>query len=246
MKNAILLSLAFAGLATVANASTYTQDNNTYTVSFSSSIPKTYAPTNVIDSSGPVTTTTPDQGYIAGTTYLGLTQSYSGIARSPFEGTSVPSRAYDAVTYGGGDASYATFGEQFTFPGEGTDRIALLSSFSTPFGTGSGSFTFLYGSPDSYNTLQFLDLAGNVITSFTGSQLTNPNTPTGLGYQLTTISAEGFNYSAVRFETTQNSFEFAAVSAVPLPASAPMFGAALLALGAIGYGVKRKKAAAAA
>lgn len=36
------------------------------------------------------------------------------------------------------------------------------------------------------------------------------------------------------------------VSAVPLPASAPMFGAALLALGAVGYGLKRKKAAAAA
>lgn len=36
------------------------------------------------------------------------------------------------------------------------------------------------------------------------------------------------------------------VSEVPLPASAPMFGAALLALGAVGYGVRRKKAAAAA
>ncbi len=32
------------------------------------------------------------------------------------------------------------------------------------------------------------------------------------------------------------------VSAVPLPASSPMFGAALLALGAFGYGVRRKKA----
>lgn len=36
------------------------------------------------------------------------------------------------------------------------------------------------------------------------------------------------------------------LSTVPLPASAPMFGAALLALGAIGYGVNRKKATAAA
>lgn len=32
------------------------------------------------------------------------------------------------------------------------------------------------------------------------------------------------------------------VSSVPLPASAPMFGAALLALGAVGYGMKRKAA----
>ena len=36
------------------------------------------------------------------------------------------------------------------------------------------------------------------------------------------------------------------VSPVPLPASAPMFGAAVLALGLVGYGVKRKKAAASA
>lgn len=43
-----------------------------------------------------------------------------------------------------------------------------------------------------------------------------------------------------------NVLDNVSVSAVPLPASAPMFGAALLALGAIGYGVKRKKAAAAA
>ena len=34
------------------------------------------------------------------------------------------------------------------------------------------------------------------------------------------------------------------VSAVPLPASAPLFGAALLALGAAGYGMKRKQKAA--
>ena len=33
------------------------------------------------------------------------------------------------------------------------------------------------------------------------------------------------------------------VSAVPLPAAAPMFGAALLAFGAVGYGMKRWKAA---
>lgn len=35
------------------------------------------------------------------------------------------------------------------------------------------------------------------------------------------------------------------VSAVPIPSAAPMFGAALLALGAAGYGLKRRKATAA-
>ncbi|MBE7158419.1 MAG: molybdopterin-dependent oxidoreductase [Rhodospirillales bacterium] len=37
----------------------------------------------------------------------------------------------------------------------------------------------------------------------------------------------------------------ATMSTVPLPSSAPMFGAAVLALGAVGYGLKRKSAAAA-
>ena len=37
-----------------------------------------------------------------------------------------------------------------------------------------------------------------------------------------------------------------AVTTVPLPASAPMFGAAVLALGLAGYGLKRKRAAASA
>lgn len=36
------------------------------------------------------------------------------------------------------------------------------------------------------------------------------------------------------------------IAAMPLPASAPMFGAALLALGAVGYGMKRKSATSAA
>lgn len=39
------------------------------------------------------------------------------------------------------------------------------------------------------------------------------------------------------------SLTVSALSAVPLPSSAPMFGAALLAVGAAGYGLKRRKAA---
>ena len=55
------------------------------------------------------------------------------------------------------------------------------------------------------------------------------------------------NVGANTFYVYQGSVDVSAsVSAVPLPASAPMFGAALLALGAAGYGLKCKKAAAAA
>ena len=51
-------------------------------------------------------------------------------------------------------------------------------------------------------------------------------------------------FDAVRLVSTSPAFEYANVSAVPLPASAPLFGAALMALGAVGYGLKRKGKAA--
>ncbi|MDX7951490.1 hypothetical protein P7D22_09955 [Lichenihabitans sp. Uapishka_5] len=52
----------------------------------------------------------------------------------------------------------------------------------------------------------------------------------------------GFN---IRFRVDKLSGS-GTLSAVPLPSSLPLFGAALLALGGIGYGAKRKKAAATA
>ena len=87
------------------------------------------------------------------------------------------------------------------------------------------------------------DLYSNTgVFTFTGSDLTNPNTPSQMGYEFVTISGVGNVYGA-QVASSQNSFEFAAVSTVPLPASAPMFGAALMALGAVGYSLKRKTAA---
>jgi hypothetical protein len=55
-----------------------------------------------------------------------------------------------------------------------------------------------------------------------------------------------FNFTAGPTPAKDLLLDGVSLSSVPLPASAPMFGAALAALGAIGYGLKRKKAAAAA
>lgn len=57
---------------------------------------------------------------------------------------------------------------------------------------------------------------------------------TGWNYQGSTRAFANLNLQ---------SLTIASVSAVPLPASAPMFGAALLGLGAVGFGVRRRKAA---
>lgn len=53
-------------------------------------------------------------------------------------------------------------------------------------------------------------------------------------------------YAAVNSSMAVLTVTDTSLSAVPLPASAPMFGAAVLTLGLAGYGVKRSKASAAA
>ena len=152
------------------------------------------------------------------------------VAKSPF---SDPNTEFDAVLAGG----------SATFPSFALEELAVrrLVSFST-FGAGSGTFSFIWGTPDSYNGLSFDTNSGT--KSFDGSVL--GSFANGGGSYFATVSGLGQYYSTTFTTGQQNAFEFAAVSAVPLPASAPMFGAALLAVGLVGYGVKRKKTNAAA
>lgn len=196
-----------------------------YTITESDVLPPAssiYAPTDVIFALGD-----PDSPRV------GLTAS-QGDSRSPFENKSgYESSPFDSVLGG----SVATFG---------TGGLLTLSSFlpavvpSNPFGTGVGSFSFIYGSPDSYNNLTINTSSGPV--SFSGSQLTNNNL-TRVGYVFTTISGLGA-YDGVTFSSDQNSFEFSAtsVSPVPLPASLPLFGAGILGLAAFGYSRRKAKA----
>lgn len=79
--------------------------------------------------------------------------------------------------------------------------------------------------------------------------------PTSLTLAATSLNALGFGIFSVTDPTltfsvsdtmrSDNSGAFTLTqSPVPLPAAAPMFGAALLALGAVGYSMKRKQTAA--
>lgn len=69
--------------------------------------------------------------------------------------------------------------------------------------------------------------------------LMNPNISVGAVQNITSLDWTAMD--VIGWDASQPD-----VSPVPLPASAPMFGAALLALGAVGYGMKRRKSAAAA
>lgn len=139
------------------------------------------------------------------------------VARSPFENVSGYTNAPFSYVLGGGSATFT-------------------AAANPSFVTGGDSFSFIFGSPDSYNTVSF-SLGGVAVGSVTGSSplFTSP----GVGYYVTTVSGIG-NYDAVTFASSTNSIEFATfnVSSVPLPAGLPMFGGAILVLG--GFAMVRR------
>ena len=107
-----------------------------------------------------------------------------------------------------------------------------FADFGGSFGSGSGTFSFLWGTPDSYNTIAF----------FSGATEIGFATGLGNGSGSFIATLNGLpTFTSVRLTSSQEAFEFAAVSAVPLPAGLPMFGGALLALGGLAL-VRRSRA----
>lgn len=94
-------------------------------------------------------------------------------------------------------------------------------------------------------TIATYDAAGSLLDSLVLSAgRLNLQTPDSFfGFKDATADIKSFvltdGYIGIR------NMQVAGLSAVPLPASAPLFGAALLALGAVGYGMKRRKTVAA-
>ncbi|MCW6506786.1 hypothetical protein [Lichenifustis flavocetrariae] len=122
----------------------------------------------------------------------------------------------------------------------GNGTATFTKALDPTFVTGGDTFSFIYGSPDSFNTISFSNGM-----SFTGAD--SAFSTKGSGYFVTTVSGLG-SYDSVTFASSTNSVEFATynVSSVPLPASLPMFGGALLALGGLALLKKRSGNGAAA
>lgn len=133
-----------------------------------------------------------------------------------------------------------------------TDANAQVSAF--------GGFLGIPLVPSSY----FNPVRGAGVLEFgpgTFGQLASFSTPTaidasvrGFFIELTETLSDGTHYGYGQFAdggTILQSVAFESVAGqsimtpVPLPASAPMFGAAILGLAGLGYGMKRKKAVAA-
>ena len=99
------------------------------------------------------------------------------------------------------------------------------------------SLSFLWGSVDTYNAVEFW-LNGNVVATIISAMLVPAPTP-GTSGGASFVTVAGLTFDEVHFTTTGNSFEFMGVSAaVPLPAGG------LLLIGAIGglAALRRRKA----
>ncbi len=124
------------------------------------------------------------------------------------------------------------------------DPLAQYNSVSAgatatyDFARDQRSFSLMWGSPDSYNTLSFL-LDGQLVFALSGTNVANPPTP-GTGFVNTTIT--NFLFDQVIFSSANDAFEYArlATSAVPVPPAALALISALAGLGFVG----RKRSAA--
>ena len=208
----------------------------------------------------PLSSTNPIPSSTSGTVYapgaLGTVfGSIAGVYRSPFEN----------VSHG----TISTDGSGLALPGynllalsySSVEGCAYCSATYSAGPLGTNTLSFLWGSPDSYNTLTFLDQTGHVIGSITGTGVTaGPATfdahdglitPQTYGHDKVTFTDSGLFYAVVLSSTT-NAFEFADLSfgrtftdsqQTPLPAALPLFAGGV---GLVGLLARRRKRNAAA
>jgi len=151
---------------------------------------------------------------------LVTTGSLSGIRAQPF----------------GSTGNYWTVG-----PSDGSPGIMDLSAIADIF-----NVSFLWGSVDTHNLVEFLDTGGNVIASFTGSDIFNPANGSQTDPNLNPVvrfditGADVSNLKSLRFKSTSNAFETDnfVINAVPEPATWALM---LLGFGAIGFGMRRRR-----
>jgi hypothetical protein len=134
----------------------------------------------------------------------------------------------------GGDGYYYSAGPSTDNPG-----IIDLTSFND-----ITTLSFVWGSVDSYNTLNILDSSMNVLYTIVGNDIfnpangdrTSPNTN-----PLVTFSFTGDNVAYLSFGSTTNAFEIDNLfvgTAVPEPATWALM---LLGFGGIGFAMRRRR-----
>lgn len=173
--------------------------------------------------------------------YAGPAPTYDFESAAPISGGAVRSGSVSGIAAQpfGSTGNYWTVG-----PSDGSPGVLDLSSFA-----GIASISFIWGSVDTYNTLEVLDRLNNVIATFTGSDAALPadgdqhNPGTNPLATLTFSGTTQGNIGGLRLTSSQNAFEVDnfAVTAVPEPG---IWALLLLGFGFIGAflrGQKRQK-----
>lgn len=125
---------------------------------------------------------------------------------------------------------------------------------------GTTSFSFLWGSPDSYNSVEFwseVDGTGTLLATFTpGSVPTTSGATVTPGGDIPVATGSGFDYVTFMFsgdtigsvelsDASTAAFEYdnvstsGSMSETPLPGALPLFASGLLAMGLLGWRRKR-------
>ena len=177
----------------------------------------------------PVVSFNPVAASTTGTVYYDRIGSSSGQWRSPFEntnGTHIDPQ-YGALQYTSIQANSS-----------GIWNVAL-----------SDTLKLFWGSPDTYNYIQFYagkDGTGTLLDTVVGTAIIPPSTQ-GMGHDLVSILVSGFFQSVRLRSDNQNAFEFTnfqasceecAAGETPIPGALPLFAGGL---GMIGFLARRKK-----
>jgi hypothetical protein len=158
-----------------------------------------------------------------------------------FTAPSSTSGNYEAATTGSnaGQASpWAASGTPnaaYTYLSCGPSGVSGTATYTA--GPSSTGFSIFWGSPDAYNTVEFLD-GSTVEASFIG---TNLNPPAGSGAQLVTFAFNGLDItSVVLIDSGTAAFEYSNVQFTPIPAALPLFAGGLGLMGLLGRRRKQK------
>jgi len=179
------------------------------------------------------------------------------LATEPTSSTNPPVTSFSPLVYAPGAAGTITGSSSSNFrspfenaatPGSGVGNWASLPYSSVEAGASAtydfastSTLSILWGSPDTYNSLEFL-LSGTPIETFTGGDLAIQT----YGHDQVDFTDTVGLFNEVILTSQANAFEFAdlvpgtAQLGTPIPGALPLFATGLGALGMLGWRRKKK------
>lgn len=185
--------------------------------------------TSVATNSGPVAGLLSGADLIHSGSGGGVSYNYNGGA------------LYNLVTSPISSVTARPVGSVANFHSVGTSPAAQTGPADVQFSSGLSYFGFLWGSPDTYNTVKFYN-GLTLLGSYTGSVVLNPaNGNQAYAAFFNAFAGPGEQITRVTFASTQNALEtdnHAYIAAIPEPETYAML---LAGLALLGFAARRRK-----